>query len=221
MKTWKLDSQQYVSADYQRYVYFQHCNKRNKQGKWRGITLSWRQFLNLNDIIKDLNTFKNMKYYPLGKYLWLQFHKTHIQFYHCRLNRYFTFHNLSWSKYVKETHRHILSFLRHEATTLHDCQQDATHETVFESESQDITSTFSGKHALYRTTYNVGGENEQWQKSSNLSEWDCSNLRRPFSFCREVNALRTTTAAASDVEEGEVSDIRLDCGQSSDFVSIE
>lgn len=217
MKNWKLDSRQCVSVDCHRNVYFKHYfGKRRK-----GITLSWRQFLNLNDIIMDLKTLQNIKYYPLGGNIWLQYYKNCIQLYHCHLSIYFSFHEASWNKYKKEIHHHILSFLRHGSTTLYSRKYTPKYETLFQSPSRNITSTTSKQQVLSGTTTNVGGENEQWAKSSNLSEWDSTNSRRPFSFIGAVHALGTTENATSDMEEGEVYDVAMDSEQSSDLCSIE
>lgn len=216
MKTWKLDSQQRVSADLHRNVYFKHYS-----GKTRGITLSWRQFLNLNDILLDLEIFKKMKYYPLGNHIWLQYYKNHIQLYHCHLNIYFTFHESSWYEYLKAIHRKILSFLRHGATTLHGRKHAPTHENLFQSRSCNAPSTSSKHKVISGEATNATGENEQCQKSPNLSEWDSANSGRPFSFIGAVNAIGTTTNAMSDMEEGEVLDITSDGGQLSDFFTIE
>ena len=98
IKRWKLVGQQRVSVDHHHTVTFRHSSR-------NAITLTWRQFLNLNDIVMDLDTFKTMKYYPLGKNLWLQYYKSAIQLYDCKLNLSFTFHEISWRKYIKKTHR--------------------------------------------------------------------------------------------------------------------
>lgn len=209
---WYLKYGQSVSADMERNVYF--CYPYT-------IVLSYRQFLNLNDVIKDMDTFQFLKYYPLGDHLWLQYLEKGIQLYNHRRNVYFTFHKESWKKYKREIHYRILSFLRHGAPSLHDCQHAPTHETLFRNQSRNLTSTTPQQHVLSRKTSNVGGENEQQAKRSNLSEWNGSNSRRPFSFVGAVHALGTTKQATRDLEEGEVSDLELDCGQSSDFYSIE
>lgn len=216
MKSWRLDDQQRVCVDLHRNVHFHHYYNAGK----RVIALSWRQFLNLNDILLDLETFKNMKYYPLGKNLWLQHDKNRIQLYHCHQNSHFSFHDRSWSKYIRETHRRILSFLRHEAS-VHRRQHVASDATLFQSQSRDMSSPNVKHENLSRSSSHVSGENEQRKKCANLSEWDSSNSGRPFSFIGSINALRTAADPTSDMEEGEVCDIELDCGQPSDIDSFE
>ena len=203
---------QTVSTDTKRKVYFYYPYT---------IVLNWRQFLNLNDVIRDMDTFRHLKYYPLGDHLWLQQHVKGIQLYNHRRKIFFTFHEESWKKYKRETHYRILSFHRYGASSLHHRQHATTHEALFKSQSQNLTSTIIPQQVLSRETSNVGGKNEQQQKCSNLSEWNHSNPRRPFSFIGAVHALGTTRQATSDLEDGEVPDIELDCGQSSDFYSIE
>ena len=213
MSIWKLDSHQRVSVDCHRNVNFKHYI----HGKRKGVTLIWRQFLNLNDIIHDLETYK---YYPLGKNVWLQYYNDCIQLYHCRRNIHFTFHYSSWRKYVKETHFRILSFVRHGAS-LHGRQHAASHETLFQNRSRSITSTSSEKQTVSGKATNVGSKNEQWEKSTNLSKWNSANSGRPFSFISTVNALGATANVTTEMEEGEVCDIESGCGQSGDFCSIE
>ena len=215
MKTWKLESQQHVSVDLHRNVYFRHCSDNPRE-----IVLSWRQFLNLNDIVRDLETFNNMKYYPLGNHIWLQYYNNRIQLYH-RLKIYLTFHNASWCRYLKKTHRNIQSFLRHGARRLHGRKHAAVHETLFKGESRNITSTPSKQQVLSRETSNVIGENEQWTKYSNLPKRDSTDSGCSYSFIGAVNALRTATDATSDMEEGEVCDIKTDGGELSNFCTIE
>ena len=215
MKRWQLNHQQCAVVDSHRNVYFQHYYKNGK----RAIALTWRQFLNLNDIIMDLETFKIMKYYPLGKNLWLQYDKDCIQLYHCNRYRYLTFHQRSWLKYINETHRHILSFLRHEA--VHHRQHAASDATLFQSKSRNTSSPNRQQQILSRTTSNARGETEQRTKCANLSKRDSSNSGRCFSFSGSVNALRAATDPTTDMEEGEVCAIELDRNQFSDFQSSE
>ena len=210
---WYLRFGQCVCADAERNVRFKSYKSE--------ITLSWRQFLNLNDVIKDLDTFRCLKYYPIGDQLWLQYYKNDIQLHYHRRRTFFTFHEDSWKKYKKDIHHSILSFLRHGVSTLHHRQHAPTHATLFKGQSRGVTSTTSQQQTLSRTTSNAGGENEQLTKPANLSEWDSTNSGRPFSFIGAVHALGTTTHATPDMEEGEVHDVDFDCGQSSDFYSIE
>ena len=212
MKTWRLDNQQRVSVDQQCNVHFQHYFVKGKSD----ISLTWRQFLNLNDVVMDLATFENMKYYPLGKNLWLQYDECSIQLYYCNRRRYFTFHQQSWSRYIKVTHRLILTFLRHEA--VHRRQRAAPDATLFQSESGGTSSPNSQQQILPRATSHAGGENEQRKKRTTLSKRDSTNSGRAFSFRGAVDALRTTTDPASDMEEGEDCVIQLDREQFSDFV---
>lgn len=217
MKTWILDSLQHINVDHHRNVHFKHFTRKG----YRGITLSWRQFRNLNDIIMDLETFYKMKYYPLGDHIWFQFCGNRIQIYHSKLSIYFTFRDACWKKYKREIHRRLLSFLQHEWKALHHRQHTPSHENLFEGRSQNITSTTRKQQVLPRTTSNVSDENEQWEESSNLSKWDGANHRQPFSFIGAIHALRTPEKATSDMEEGEVFDNESECGQLSDFCTIE
>ena len=213
MKQWRLDNQQRVCVDRHCNVHFQHYLHENRYT----ITLRWRQFLNLNDVVRDLDTFHNIKYYPLGKNLWLQYDRNGIQFYDCKQKRYFTFHDRSWQKYIKETNRCIRSFLRHEALPRR--EHVASDATQLQSQSGGDSSLTTQQQTLSRTTPHAHRENEQRKKHANLSEWNSSDTGRPFSFRGSVDVLRTARDPQQDMEDGEVCDIQLDCEQFSDFDS--
>ena len=214
MKHWRLDNQQRVCVDQHCNLHFQHYhgNKRSS------VALKWRQFLNLNDVVMDLDTFENMKYYPLGNNIWLQYDRNAIQLYDCKHKRYFTFHARSWQKYIKETHRCIRTFLRHEALPRR--EHVASDATRRQSESGSNSSPVASEQTLSRTPPNAGCENEQWKKHANVSERISSDTGRPFSFRGSVDVLRTTRDLEEDMEEEEVCVIQLDREQFSDFDSL-
>ena len=218
MKTWILDTVQHVNVDNHRNVYFKHYTKMGR----RGITLSWRQFLNLNDIMMDLDTFHSMRYYPLGNQIWLQYFRNQIQIYHTRFSIYFTFREACWIKYKRETHKSILSFLQHgRKRSLHHREHTPSDENLFQIQARNITPSDSKQQILSGSPSDVAGENEQRKESSNLSKWDSSNHRRPFSFIGAVHALRAAENTTPVLEEGELCDIESDCGQFSNLCSIE
>ena len=214
MRRWKLDNQQRVSVDQHSNVHFQHF----KNGIKFSLGLTWRQFLNLNDVIMDLATFENMKYYPLGKNLWLQHYEDDIQLYHCKYHKFFSFHDHSWKKYLRETHRLILSFIRHEALPRR--QHAASNATPLQSQSGGDSSSITSQQTLSRASPHARRENEQRKKRANVSQRDSSDTGSPFSFRRSVDALRATGDPESDMEEGEVCVIQLDREQFSDFESL-
>lgn len=216
MKSWKLDSQQRVCADSHLNVTFKHYGR-----KVRGITLSYRQFLNLHDVVLDLETLHNIRYYPLGQFIWLQYYKDHIQLYHCRLSIYFTFHKTSWCKYLKEIHHRVHSFLQDASTTPHGRQRSPADETLSQDRTVNITSTSSQQQVVSGQASNVSDENEQWEKSSNLSKWHSTNSGRPFSFIGAVHALGTPTTLTQDMDDGELFNLTSDGGQYGDFCTIE
>ena len=158
----------------------------------------------------DLATFENMKYYPLGKNLWLQHYEDSIQLYHCKYH--------SWKKYLRETHCLILSFIRHEALPRR--QHAASNATPLQSQSGGDSSSITSQQTLSRASAHARRENEQRKKRANLSERDSSDTGSPFSFRRSVDALRATGDPESDMEEGEVCVIELDREQFSDFESL-
>ena len=114
MKTWILDSQQYIKVDRDGNVHFKnsHGNISN------GITLSWRQFFNLNDIMRDLDYFKKLRFISLGNQIWLQHYRNEIQIYHSRLSIYFSFRKSNWEKYKRNIHQSIVLFIRREFIAL-------------------------------------------------------------------------------------------------------
>ena len=215
MPSWKLDNQQRVYVDRHCNVHFQHYHNNIRNA----ISLRWRQFLNLNDVVMDLDTFENIKYYPLGKNLWLQQDEDCIELYHCKRKRYFLFHERSWRKYLRETHRLILSFIRHEALPRH--QHAASNAALLQGRSGRNSSPTTQQQILPRTSPDARSENEQWKKHANVSEWNSSNSGSDFSFSSSINALRATTDLTSEMEEGEVCSIELDREQFSDFESLQ
>ena len=215
MRRWKLDNQQRVSVDQHCNVHFQHFSN----GINVSLSLTWRQFLNLNDVIMDLATFENMKYYPLGKNLWLQHYEDSIQLYHCKYHKFFSFHDRSWKKYLRETHCLILSFIRHEALPRR--QHAASNATPLQSQSGGDSSSITSQQTLSRASAHARCENEQRKKRANLSERDSSDTGCPFSFSSSVDVLRATTDLTLIMEEGEVCAIQVDCEELGDFESFE
>lgn len=214
MPVWRLDNHQRVCVDQHCNVHFQHYSNRGRSA----VTLRWRQFLNLNDVVMDLDTFENMKYYPLGKNLWLQRDTNGVQLYHCKRNRHFLFHERSWRTYLRGTHRSILSFLRHEAVSRR--QHAPSNAAPDQSESGGNSPPPSQQQTLSRPATHARHKNEQRKKHTNVSKRDSTDTGCPFSFSSSVDALRATTDLTSDMEEGEVCAIQVDCEELGDFESF-
>ena len=214
MPVWRLDNHQRVCVDRHCNVHFQHYSIRGRSA----VTLRWRQFLNLNDVVMDLDTFENMKYYPLGKNLWLQRDTNGVEFYHCKRNRHFLFHERSWRTYLMGTHRSILSFLRHEAVSRR--QHAPSNAAPDQSESGDNSPPPTQQQTLSWATTHARHKNEQRKKHTNVPKRDSTDTGCPFSFSSSVDALRATTDLTSDMEEGEVCAIQVDCEELGDFESL-
>lgn len=217
IKTWELDSLQQIEVDKNRNIYFKDYTGNRR----RVFILSYRHFQCLNHTMKHLKYFYMNKHSRIGDRIWLRIHKRRIQIYHSQLSIHFTFHQGSWQRYKRRIHRSIHSFLRHVTPSLHHRQHSPPHSTLYQSRSRNITSTNPQQQVLSGTTPNVSGEDEQHAKYTTLPQRNGTNSRCPFSFIGAVNALRTTEDTASELEEGEVCDVSYDCGQSSDFCSIE
>ena len=217
MKRWTLDSHQRVCVDSYRNVHFvtqhHHCTFE--------LILTWRQFQNLNDVLMDLAIFKRMKYYPLGKNLWLEYNTNHIQLYHCRHKHYFRFSQYSFIKYKRKIHQQVMSFLRHDVSELHRRQHAAAHATLQPSRSRRTPQSSTQQQTLSRPTSNARCENEQRAKPPNLSKRERADTRCPFSFVGAVDALGAAAETATDMEEGDVCHIQVDCGESCDFDTTE
>ena len=217
IKTWKLDSFQFIETDHDRNVYYKDYTGNVS----REFVLSYSQFQQLNHIMKDLKYFYMKRHSRIGNRIWLRLNKRRVQIYHSKLSIYFTFHQASWEKYKRRIHRSLYSFLHHDSSSLHHCQHPPPLQTLYQNRSRNITPTNSKQQVLSRSTSDVSGEDEQQTESSTISKWDSTNSRRPFSFIGAVNALRTTEPITSDMEEGEVCDVENDCGQYGDLYSIE
>ena len=110
MKVWNLDSQQHIKVDHAGKVHFK-CSRGNSS---KGITLTWRQFFNLHDIMRDLEYFERLKFISLGNQVWFQHYRNEIQIYHSHPSIYFSFRKANWEKYKQSVHRSIMSFIRRE-----------------------------------------------------------------------------------------------------------
>lgn len=213
-RRWTLDAQQRVCAD--RHVYFKH------DGRYRTITLclSYRQFLNLNDIIMDLNTLHKLKCYPLGQHLWLEVRQHRIQLYHYKSRKAFIFHTRSWHTYLNDIHPQLRSFFRHASSALHDRQHVPSDETLHERQLGRTPSSPARQPTVSRETSNVTDTNEQQASPANLCQRNSTDTRRPFSFIGAIHALRTVDSPSPRMETP-MSDVELNCGQFSDLCTIE
>jgi hypothetical protein len=114
MKTWILDSLQYIRVDRDGNVHFKNSHGHTS----RGITLTWRQFVNLNDIMRDLEYFETLRFISLGDQVWLQHYRNEIQIYHSHSANCFSFRKYNWEKYRRYIHRSIMTFIRREFIAL-------------------------------------------------------------------------------------------------------
>ena len=215
--TWTLHPKQKVTASLNHQsVYFQHFISKTS---WRGLTLSWNQFQNMNDVLRDWKTFTNIKRNPLGEGVWLCYYEPVI-----RLEgefSYFKFYRDSWKNYINRVHRKVYSFFRHDFSRRKGYQHHATNESRLRNRPRKPLRNTGQYKALRRTPRNGTRENEQWKKSTNLSEWCHTNPRCSFSFRRSVNALRSETSLEEAREDGELSDVGSDFEEYGSVCTIE
>ena len=217
-RTWTIHPKQRVKASLNRdTVYFQHFISKTS---WRGLTLSWNQFQNMNDVLRDWKTFRNIQHHPLGEEVWLCCYNPVI-----RLEgefSYFQFNRDSWKKYIRRVHHKVYSFFRHGISRHENYQHHATNESRSRNASRKSRCNSERYKALPRTSRNATHEDEQWKKSTNLSERDYSDSGRNFSFRRSVNVLRSKASfAEEDCEDGELSDDKSDFEEYSSVCAIE
>ena len=177
-----------------RCLYFHH-------DAFHGVVLSRNQFFNLNDIIyHDLKTLKS---YPLGQDTWItQRHDgIHLQ----TPSAYFLFYHKSWTKYIRNVHRRILSYLRHGEGE--NCEYDADDEDDWPHQSGRLAQGPRWKTAS-RSTRNARRTHFRWKKHSTVSERHNPNpRRRPSARCR----YHVPRADAQNTHPT-VSDEDLECG---------
>ena len=213
MRKWYLHTRQSVTVNSRRrVVYFQHNFRKNS---WRGVSLNWRQFLNLHDAINDLTLFKGLKRFPLGGKLWLCYYNPIIRLQLQGLNCYFQFYRQSWEEYINNVHYQIRSFLRDGWSKHDDYQHHATNASELSSKPRRHSQTACRYKTLSRPSRNVTYENEQREKCSTLSEGDNSNIRSNFSFRRAVDEVR----AVDEIEDGEFSNDGTDHSEYGDQCS--
>ena len=114
MKTWILDSLQYIKVDRDGNVHFKnyHGDASNE------ITLTWRQFFNLHDIMRDMEYFRKFKCISIGDQVWFQRCNNEIQLCHSAHSPCFSFSLCNWTTYQDSVHRAIMSYIRREFATM-------------------------------------------------------------------------------------------------------
>ena len=174
---WYLSHDLYVNCQNQRVYYH---NKRYGIC----ISLSVYQFQNLNDVLLSHGVLS--PYIPLGNGAWMICTKPYRLF---GPRDYIVFHGSSWNIYKRRVHPRIASFLHHEHHVSYH-QRHARDDFVRRHRSRASSPPYSQQYVSPRPSSNVSHQNEQQQKPTNVSLWQDSSPRQPFSFRDAFNVLR-------------------------------
>lgn len=227
---WHLHEQQYVCTTHRNnMISFRHKGKCHT----RGVSLTRGQFQNFGDIIYDLKSLNRIQRYPLGGNVWLCYYKPIIKLcvfrdtehFNCAIS-FFQFYRESWYNYIKHEHKRICSFLKHVASNTDERsyynQLHAADGTDVSYRPRKRSHNFQERHeVLSRSSGNGSDENEQQEKSTNVSKREDPDLREYFSFRRAYNAIRAKGTIEEDLEDGELSDCESDIAEHGSECEIE
>lgn len=202
-----LHPRQTVVVVDKRNIYFRH---RTTKGVYRGVTLEWRHLQNLHDVVSDLETFKNMKFYPLGDGIWLNNNHSCVELVDNRASAYFSFYTRSWYAYIKHVHERLYSFFRHDARRrrrqLPSDQHDENVKSQSNSQSGRRPSFLSQRNkTLPRSAGNAHYANEQRKECAVVSSRTDTDSRQCKRIESRKNAGRAPSPPSEDREDGEVS----------------
>ena len=219
---WRLHEKQYVCMmNHNNRISFRHQGKCHT----RGVTLTRGQFQNLDDIIYDLKSLKRIQRYPLGGNVWLCYCKPIVKLcvfrdtehFNCAIS-FFQFYRDSWYNYIKHEHKRIRSFLNHVASNTDErsyCHQPhASDGTNVSYRPRKRSRKFQERdEVLSCSSGNGSDENEQQEKSTNVSKREDTNPREYFSFRRAYNEVRAKGSIKDDLEDGELPDCESDIAE--------
>ena len=199
-----LHPRQSVVVDQHR-IYFRHHATKTT---FRGVILKWRHLQNLHDIVRDLETFKNMKYYPLGEDIWANINGACVELVDNRANTYFRFFSRSWHEYITRCHRRIYSFFRHgsRGQRLSRYQHDENVNARSRCQPGRRESLFQQHNeTLPRAAGNAHYANEQRTQCANISSRSNSNSRQHEGSHGRGDAKRDPTTSTEDNEYEQLS----------------
>ena len=151
-----------------------HCNKITFCHRhFHFITLTRRQFDNLNDMIRDRNKI-HIKSYPLGNRLWIYREKDSFCF--SSHDAYFLFYQQSWKRYIRQIHPRICQILRRHGRAER-YQYIANDEVELIPRPRKFTS-YTRRQTFPRSSRNAIATSEQWQECATVSRGNDTNPRR-------------------------------------------
>ena len=140
------------------------------------VSLNWRQFQNLNDIVRDFETFKSLKYYPLGGGVFLFRNRYTIKLINNRTNCFFRFYESSWKNYLKCAHPRLFSYLRDGESVYH--QPHARNESDFYNRLGGGARYLPSRYkTISRPPRNASDEDDKRSMCSNVSRRQGTNSR--------------------------------------------
>jgi hypothetical protein len=206
-----IDSNQSVCIDSHGRVQFYHYIT---SSTFHVLSLSYHQFLNLDDVMNGMKYFTRLKVFPLGGDVWLHSKmSTIMELYDHKNQTFFRFYPNGWEEYKNRLHPYIYSFLRDGVRNTSSSSSYHQHDARDESESKNssrrpLSFIRRRKQILSRTTRNGAHENgKHTAKCSSLSRRKSSNSRCSFRRRSGKNAARIRKQIEEAQGDGELSSI--------------
>ena len=167
-------------------IRFQHSAD---SGRKHEVELNERQFRNLNDVIKNLDYYNSVHYFPLGGGAWLHRNSAVVEIIDNRAHSFFWFYQKAWYFYITSAHTELYDFIRKRKAYHH--QSDAKHESRPCHSLRGSTSNLSYRHkTLSRSPRNDHHEDEKRSQRTNFSRSKGTDSRSRVRCRRGKNATR-------------------------------
>ena len=200
LKTWRLDYQQSVSVDHKQRIYFNHYGYLS--GRRSTLIILMEDFLNLNDIILNWETYRGVGNLPISTHVWLSRRWLAKRLYHSQTGNFFAFSKDSWLKYKSSIHYAVLHFLR-DGRQLQNREHNANNETTKPNQSRRSAQFLPPIQIPTRSSTNGVNSTKQRTKHSSFSKRHNTTPRCHFKFRCAVDEMRARKELATDIESGE------------------
>ena len=178
-------------------IHFEH---RADSGKKYEVVLNERQFLNLDDYIRNHEIYSNISNYPLGRGVWLYHKKATTELINHHKKCFFSFYKEAWITYRDDIHFHIYDAFIYGRT--HNNQHDEKHERRWRYRTRRRASLLSRHNKILPwSSRNANYENDKRPQLTNVSQGKSSNPRTRFrrrgrnmrlEFIAKLKRLKTT-----------------------------
>ena len=210
VKEWWLCFTQSISVDNEANISFnqyrdKHNRKKGQRVSDKGITLSFWQFMDLNDIILNWEWYNGITNMPIGRNVWFNRKRhTMMQIYNNFTRRRFTFQRVSWTTYKERLH-YVVSHFLNNGLHLQHRKRYARESTSQECQPRRSAYLYSTINVPQRSTAYGGNKINEWKKYSNFPKRKDTTTGCNFQFRRAADEVRASTETGAD--SGEDADI--------------